>query len=506
MNAAKGMDSVFADSTEKELEFDAMFDDDDSIIDVIAGVDEAGIPLTGEDFDWEAFDAMCESDQVGDKPDFDYPNDEVGSDYEGTDDDDLEIGGEIGDGKEVSGKENSAESQAYDDTKEVDDSIGLNDTQQTKLEAFDLLSLMEEEEVELGTMDNIKGTEAEKLVCPACGKNPCECSVEEGFGIEADVLDLLEAEDPIADDIDDADARDGKADSVGDTEGKDTKLFGAGLDGSGNEDPIADDIDDVDARDGKADSVGDTEGKDQNAVGAALEAFDILNLMEEAEEVDATEDNTADESEDECNVKEDAAEGPLEDDDPAERAGETSDAAIETESYYINNDVLSLIEAEEEVDATEDNTADDSEDECTKEDGSEGVIEDEDSEDERAGKVKHDTSNVEGEKQEVIGAALESDDFLDDAIDEADPDEWLLDIVDGDELVGDEVVQDLDDNSEIKVAKEDVAEEAMADEQEDDAIEDIDSESDDEGPANIESDYDDDDLIDAIINGDIEDL
>jgi hypothetical protein len=194
MKAAKGMDSVFADSTERELEFDAMFDDDDSIIDVIAGVDEAGIPLTGEDFDWEAFDAMCESDMVGENPDFDYPNDEVGSNYEGSKDDKPEIGGEVGDGKEVSGKENSEESHAYDDTKEIDDSIGLNDKQQTKLEAA--------EEVKLGTMDNIKGTEAEKLVCPHCGKNPCECEgTSESYEIEQDILDLLEAEDAIADDI-----------------------------------------------------------------------------------------------------------------------------------------------------------------------------------------------------------------------------------------------------------------------------------------------------------------
>ena len=109
MDATKNMDSVFAACTESELDFDVMFDDDDSIIDSIAGVDEAGNLLTGEDFDWEAFDALGESDDlVGENPDFDYPNDEKGSDFENSKDKPVEIGGEVGDGKEVSGKENSS--------------------------------------------------------------------------------------------------------------------------------------------------------------------------------------------------------------------------------------------------------------------------------------------------------------------------------------------------------------------------------------------------------------
>ena len=120
MNAAKNMDSVFAACTESELDFDVMFDDDDSIIDSIAGVDEAGNLLTGEDFDWEAFDALGEGeDMVGENPDFDYPNDEVGSNYEDSKDRKIEVGGEVGDGKEVSGKEKSAEAQAYDDTRKL---------------------------------------------------------------------------------------------------------------------------------------------------------------------------------------------------------------------------------------------------------------------------------------------------------------------------------------------------------------------------------------------------
>ena len=48
MKVANNMDSVFADCTKDELEFDLMFDDDDCLIDLVAGVDESGELVTGE--------------------------------------------------------------------------------------------------------------------------------------------------------------------------------------------------------------------------------------------------------------------------------------------------------------------------------------------------------------------------------------------------------------------------------------------------------------------------
>lgn len=45
------MDSVFALNTEEELAFDVMFDQEDSLIDTVNGVNEAGEPLTGVDFE-----------------------------------------------------------------------------------------------------------------------------------------------------------------------------------------------------------------------------------------------------------------------------------------------------------------------------------------------------------------------------------------------------------------------------------------------------------------------
>ena len=48
----KTMDSVFDDSAAFENEFDTIFDEDDSLIDTVAGVNEAGEPVTGsEDFE-----------------------------------------------------------------------------------------------------------------------------------------------------------------------------------------------------------------------------------------------------------------------------------------------------------------------------------------------------------------------------------------------------------------------------------------------------------------------
>lgn len=50
MNAAKNMDSVFSGSTNDALDFDVIFDYEDSLIDTVNGVNEAGEPLTGVDY------------------------------------------------------------------------------------------------------------------------------------------------------------------------------------------------------------------------------------------------------------------------------------------------------------------------------------------------------------------------------------------------------------------------------------------------------------------------
>lgn len=130
------MDSVFANCTDDELAFDIMFDNEDSLIDIVAGVDESGELVTGPNP--TVLDEAEADKLVGENPDFDYQKDGDAAydvkDAEGTKEVKPEVGGEVGDGKEVSGKENSAESKADNVTPEIDNAIGANDKQQTALE------------------------------------------------------------------------------------------------------------------------------------------------------------------------------------------------------------------------------------------------------------------------------------------------------------------------------------------------------------------------------------
>lgn len=50
MEVAKNMDSVFGIAADDSLDFDIMFDQDDSLVDLVNGFNEAGDPLTGVDF------------------------------------------------------------------------------------------------------------------------------------------------------------------------------------------------------------------------------------------------------------------------------------------------------------------------------------------------------------------------------------------------------------------------------------------------------------------------
>ena len=117
MKDAKNMDSVFSNCTDDELMFDILFDDDETIIEALAGSDVMSKLLA---------EGLLEEgdDMVGENPDFDYQNDGDASysekDAEGTKEVKPEIGGEVGDGKEVSGKENSAEANAHDDKDEAE--------------------------------------------------------------------------------------------------------------------------------------------------------------------------------------------------------------------------------------------------------------------------------------------------------------------------------------------------------------------------------------------------
>lgn len=91
MEIAKNMDSVFADCTESELEFDVFFDQEDQLIDTVVGVDEAGDPLTGVDFEelHQTDDDVTVKD-IKDELGPDSPENNMGAkNSEGTDEVDL---------------------------------------------------------------------------------------------------------------------------------------------------------------------------------------------------------------------------------------------------------------------------------------------------------------------------------------------------------------------------------------------------------------------------------
>ncbi len=542
MKVAKNMDSVFANCTDDELMFDILFDDDETIIDVLAGVDEAGNLITECYVDEDAFDEA--EDMVGENPDFEYQNDGDASgsekDAEGSKEVKPEVGGEVGDGKEVSGKEDSAESHA-DDTKDEEEAIGMNDKQQVKLE-----------DAAEGPLEDDDPAEREGEVG--------DTAVETESAYVDSLLDALdESEDPIEDGKCpvDCDKRAGEDHGVKDTEGKDTEVLGASIKGSEKKDVIAD-IDDAEQRDGKAENK-DTEGVSTHVVGAALEAADdeaeekeapaedseeegcckesvdidadILAMLEADEEAEAEEDAPEEgEAEGCCKEeadvadpaevsKDDAAPDPDPEDAKAADAGSTESCK---ESVDIDADILAMLEAEDPIEdgecpvdtdkrAGKDHGVKDTEGKDTEVLGASIVgdakgdpIVDLDDAEQRDGKAE--SGDTEGVKTHVVGAALEASDYVDDllaSLDDEDDDDILA--IAGEPTVPDSVKNDGTDNADIKV-KESVDAEELVDEDDDDDIEAIDKEEIPAEDPDIEYDYDDDELIDAVINGDIDKL
>ena len=403
MKDAKNMDSVFSNCTDDELMFDILFDDDETIIEALAGSDVMSKLLA---------EGLLEEgdDMVGENPDFDYQNDGDASysekDAEGTKEVKPEIGGEVGDGKEVSGKENSAEANAHDDKDEAE-AIGLNDKQQVKLE-----------DAGEGPLEDDDQAEREGEVS--------DTAIEtEATAIDT-LLSMLEESDDTIHDCDDSVQRDGKCTGISDTEGKNTEVIGAANAGDSKEDPIADPKcpNDGDVRAGADTGVKDTEGVKTHVVGAALESSvsdELLSMLE------------ADEEEHE--------EG-----DPEEPTDE--------KSYKESS--------EEEADKPEDVPEQSTKEKCCN----------------------------------------EADDYLDSLLkDIDDEDEDLIDaIARGAAVVPNDVKTNGTDNSDIKEAADKISDE-LIDDQDDNDIEAIEGEKIPAEDPNIDYDYNDDELIDAVING-----
>ena len=401
MKDAKNMDSVFSNCTDDELMFDILFDDDETIIEALAGSDVMSKLLA---------EGLLEEgdDMVGENPDFDYQNDGDASysekDAEGTKEVKPEIGGEVGDGKEVSGKENSAEANAHDDKDEAE-AIGLNDKQQVKLEdaGEGLLEDDDQAEREGEVSDTAIETEATTIDT---------------------LLNMLEESDDPIQDCDDSAQRDGKCTGVSDTEGKNTEVIGAANAGDSKEDPIADPKcpNDGDVRAGADTGIKDTEGVKTHVVGAALESG------EEPEDKDVDKEEKKEEVE---------------------------------ESMTFSNELLSMLEADEEE------SEEDAPEEPT------------------------------GEK-----CCNEADDYLDSLlknIDDEDED-LIAAIAGGAAVVPNDVKTNGTDNSDIKEAADKISDE-LIDDQDDNDIEAIEGEKIPAEDPNIDYDYNDDELIDAVING-----
>lgn len=225
MKVAKNMDSVFDSCTQDELNFDAFFDNDDCLIDMVAGLDESGNLLTGEYIDLAPFIEEAEKEESQGVP--------------------LTIGGEVGDGKEVTGKEKSAESHA-DDVDDEEDAIGYNDKRQTALEGV-------------------------TIPCPECGALPCKCgkSGKNPFTTYASKYNNLvhESDDPVDALVDKI------MESVFDSVTEDT-------------DPIEDKCD-CGMRDGDISRpTNNVEGRDADPVGASYHGIDHTDVIEDLDDED----------------------------------------------------------------------------------------------------------------------------------------------------------------------------------------------------------------------------
>jgi len=265
MKVAKNMDSVFAKCTQDELDFDLLFDNDDTIIDFIAGVDESGELLTGPNFDYSILE---ETDMLEDQDDAearDGKADHEPAPAEGSKDTDLEVGGEVGDGKEVTGEEKSKESEAHDMTK-----LGYETAQQTAIQkAMEISAQKFADQKNDCCKENAEYEGYEELVE----------AVVNGFMSEEEIMSedasqiAINTADYLISECADAEARDGKVDpdNKDNIEGVKSEVIDNQTKGAANEDPIADDSD-QEARDGKVAPDKNVEGVANRIMGAAMES------------------------------------------------------------------------------------------------------------------------------------------------------------------------------------------------------------------------------------------
>lgn len=501
MKVAKNMDSVFDNCTKDEAEFDVYFDDDDTIIDIIEGMQDCYEDILGE------INEAAEAD-VSIPEDKEYNKDKGSEkDAEGSKNVNPQLDGEVGDKKTVTGNEKSEESKAHDVTKDIEDAIGANDKQQTSLEST--------EEVDPLTDDD----EAERA-----GEVPPETVETEGV-IQDKIKEKKAAK--AAEKAEKADAEDEACKEAADGQEKDD---------------IEDKTEPAEPEDEKCCK----ESDDSAFADSVIAKIRALRESEDEEPESKTEE-TSDDHPAVANDEKCTKEATIDDKITAKiaekvAAREAAEAKIldevldEMSEEELNSDnVKELIEAKvAEKKAKEESkkickgcgqTLDKckcGQDDKTKKVVKEMVfqmmdeiyaeasdpIQDNDDQAMRDGKAPRPTNDVEGVSQSSPAAALEASDNIDELLSD---DDDVIDISGLEDTVPDKDTQESDTSNEIKkdietqsesllpgLALEKVEDEELTDE-DDELIEIADDEDDSKANSDLHYDYDDDELIDIAI-------
>lgn len=270
VKANSNMDSVFSKSVEDELEFDAIFTDDDSILEFVAGYDEMGVPLIGADFDYSKI--VKEADMIEDIDDAKARDGEASNcSKEGTVCAALSVGGEVGSSKSIV-TSNSAESKAHEtDNIEDAEKRAYGSDASRALANAKAMEIAAVKFADHSCKENAEYYGYEELVEAVVSGY---MSKDEIFSENASKIAIATADYLIKENCPDCEARAGKTCPVnaGNKEGVKSKVIGAAMNGRTDKDPIAD-TDDADERAGKvAHSMSNVEGKIAKSVSLALES------------------------------------------------------------------------------------------------------------------------------------------------------------------------------------------------------------------------------------------
>lgn len=267
---AKSMDSVFAQNTSAEMDFDLMFDQDDQLIDIVAGFNEAGEPLAGVDFE------TLHQDSYNDKP----------SDFK----DELETNGDEQGASKPEGtfdyKDNSVavgkggESEASKFEKDADEEYQKEKLEPKHEDAFDLFGIFDEAEEPIADSDGEEEAPDEAPVDEECADKSDSDDADDAIEEAAINLYFMEAEEGTAfDKVKDEDA-----------EARNSKFCNCGKSDCpicGKVQPPA--VQKVDLDEAADEPEADQSDPDDNADSVDEAALDLF-LMEADEETDSVDD------------------------------------------------------------------------------------------------------------------------------------------------------------------------------------------------------------------------